>query len=222
MPPTSRRPARSARRVGAEDSTTRAALLDAAQRLMLDEGYASVTSRRVAAKAKLKPQLVHYYFRTMDDLFLALFRRGAEQNLVRQERALASAQPLRALWAFSSERAGATLTMEFAALANHRKAIRAEIAAYAERFRRLQADALARVLDPRASDAGALSPATLPVLITAISRILAMEEALGVTTGHAETRAVVERELARLERAAAGSVARRTPKPARRTSPRRR
>ena len=58
------------RRIGAEDSSTRAALLDAAQQLMLDEGYAAVTSRRVAAQAGLKPQLVHYYFRTMDDLFL--------------------------------------------------------------------------------------------------------------------------------------------------------
>lgn len=207
MPRTTRRPTRTARRVGAEDSTTRAALLDAAQRLMLDEGYASVTSRRVAAKAGLKPQLVHYYFRTMDDLFLALFRRGAEQNVVRQERALASAQPLRALWAFSSERAGTVLTMEFAALANHRKTIRAEVAAYAERFRRLQADALVRVLDARTKGTEAFSPATVPVLITAIAQILVMEEALGITTGHAETRALVERQLARLEGARGASVA---------------
>ena len=38
------------RRVGAETSETRAALLDSAERLMLDEGYASVTYRRVAAR----------------------------------------------------------------------------------------------------------------------------------------------------------------------------
>ena len=96
----------SSRRIGAEDSKTRLALLDAAQRLMLEQGYAAVTSRQVAARAGLKPQLVHYYFRTMDDLFLALFRRGAEQNLERQARALASPQPLRALWSFSTEPAG--------------------------------------------------------------------------------------------------------------------
>src|SRR5512139_237451 len=103
-----------ARRIGAEDSATRARLLDAAQALMVEEGYAAVTSRRVAARAGLKPQLVHYYFRTMDDLFLALVRRGAEQNLERQTRALASAQPLRALWEFSSDPRGTTLTVEFA------------------------------------------------------------------------------------------------------------
>jgi len=187
------------RRIGAEDSKTRAELLDAAQRLMLEEGYAAVTSRRVAAKAGLKPQLVHYYFRTMDDLFLALFRRGAEQNLERQARALASPQPLRALWAFSSEPGGAALIQEFSALANHRKAIRAEIAAYAERFRSLQADALASVFAEYGIDPETFPPDAVLVVITAISRIMGLEERLGVTIGHAETRALVERFLARFE-----------------------
>ena len=189
----------SARRIGAEDSKTRAALLDAAQELMLEEGYASVTSRRVAAKAGLKPQLVHYYFRTMDDLFLALLRQGAERNLERQARALASPQPLRALWAFSSEPAGAALTMEFSALANHRKAIRTEVAAYAETFRRLQAETVAAALDGYGIDVEAFPPEGVLVAITAISRILVLEETLGVTGGHTELRALVERYLSELE-----------------------
>src|SRR5260221_3137412 len=113
---------------------------------MLEEGYAAVTSRRVAAKAGLKPQLVHYYFRTMDDLFLALVRRGAEQILERKAKALASPQPLRALWALHNDPLGTTLTMELSSLANHRKAIRAELGALAEEFRRLQSEALSSVL----------------------------------------------------------------------------
>ena len=71
----------SARRIGAPDAKNRVVLLDAAEQLLLEEGYASVTSRRVAEKAGLKPQLVHYYFRTMEDLFLAVFRRMAEAGL---------------------------------------------------------------------------------------------------------------------------------------------
>ncbi len=62
------------RRVGAEDSATRLALIQAATEIMLEEGYAAVTSRRVAAKAGVKPPLVHYYFPSMDDLFLAALR----------------------------------------------------------------------------------------------------------------------------------------------------
>ena len=131
----------STRRIGTETSATRTALLDAAQQVLLEEGYAAATSRRVAARAGLKPQLVHYYFRTMDDLFLVLVRRG-QQNLERQAEVLASPFPLRALWELSNDPAAGALTIEFAALANHRKAIRAELAAYGEQFRRLQTNAL--------------------------------------------------------------------------------
>ena len=193
----------SPRRIGTDESKTRAALLDAAQQLMLEEGYAGVTSRRVAAKAGLKPQLVHYYFRTMDDLFLAMFRRGADHNLELQTRALASAQPLRALWDFSSEPAGASLYMEFAALANHRPVIRAEVNEYAERFRRLQIDALAGMLDRSGVDADAFPPAALLLVLQSVSRFLVMEQALGMSTGHAETLALVERLLTQFEGGAA-------------------
>ena len=60
------------------DAKNRGVLLDAAEQLMLEDGYAAVTSRRVAERAGLKPQLVHYYFRTMDELFIEVFRRRAE------------------------------------------------------------------------------------------------------------------------------------------------
>lgn len=187
------------RRIGGEDSPTRAALLDAAQQLMLEDGYAAVTSRRVAAKAGIKPPLVHYYFRTMDDLFLAVVRRGAEQNLERQRRALASPQPLRALWEFSNDRAGTALIMELSALANHRKAIQAELAAYAERFRRLQVESLRTVLDGYGVDPAEFPAEAVLVVMTSVARLLVMEEVLGTTLGHAETRAVVDRMLARVE-----------------------
>jgi AcrR family transcriptional regulator len=195
----------SPRRIGSEDSATRAALLDAARQLMLEEGYAAVSSRRVAARAGLKPQLVHYYFRTMDDLFLALVRRGAEQNLERQARALASPRPLHALWELSSDPASTVLTMEMSALANHRKAIRSELAAFAEQFRHLQTEALAAVLDRHHVDPDELPPEALAVLLTSISQVLGLEQAIGVTTGHAAMRAIVERVLDRYEGETPGS-----------------
>jgi len=187
------------RRIGAEDSKTREQLVDAAERLLLRDGYAAVSSRRVAAEAGLKPALVHYYFRTMDDLFLAVFRRRAEQNLTRLDRVLESPQPLRALWELSVEPSGTAFTVEFSALANHRKAIRAEIAEYAERFRQMQVEALTTRLPELGWDTDEMPPAAFVVLLTAISRVLAMEEGLGMSGGHAETLDLVERALTRLE-----------------------
>jgi AcrR family transcriptional regulator len=189
----------SPRRIGAADSKTRALLLDAAERLMLEEGYAAVTSRRVASKAGLKPQLVHYYFRTMDDLFLAVYRRRSEQSLEHYERALLSKRPLHALWDLSTDPRGTAFTMEFVALANHRKSIRTEIAQQAERFRRMQLEVIARALERRRSRAATCPPIVLVLTMTGLSQVLVLEKALGITSGHDETVAVVERHLRELE-----------------------
>ena len=189
----------SARRIGAPDAKNRGLLLDAAEQLMLEEGYAAVTSRRVAEKAALKPQLVHYYFRTMDDLFLAAFRRRAEEGLEAQAQVLQARQPLWALWRFSIDPAATAITMEFIALANHRKALKAEIAYYAERFREEQRKALSMVLDRYGIDPVEVPALVWSVLMTSVSRVLVIEQALGMSAGHAETVEFVERYLHRLE-----------------------
>ena len=190
---------RSDRRIGAEDSATRDALLDAAFALLVEEGYASVTSRKVAGRAGLKPQLVHYYFRTMEDLFLAVFRRMAEAGLSVLQTALSSPQPLWALWRFSTQPEATRLTMEFMGLANHRKALRAEIIYYAERFRAEQNAAIAAALDRYGVASKDIPPVVWTVFATSVSQGLVMERALGMTTGHAETFAYCEQWIRRLE-----------------------
>jgi AcrR family transcriptional regulator len=192
-------PAASPRRIGAEDSKTRAQLLDAAELLMAEEGYAAVTSRRLAARAGLKPQLVHYYFRTMDDLFLEAFRRRAEENIARFERAIVEDGSLANLWRLNADPRGAAFSIEFVALANHRKAIRAEIARYAERFRAAQVDAVRVALADRGIDDDQLPPIVALLLMTGVTQVLALEHALGVTTGHDTTIAFIERAIAELE-----------------------
>lgn len=86
------------RRMGTENSKTRQILLDIAERLMVEEGYAAVGVRRVAREAGVTPALVLYCFRTLDDLLLALLRRRAEDGMERQAHIISSNYPLRALW----------------------------------------------------------------------------------------------------------------------------
>jgi AcrR family transcriptional regulator len=187
------------RRIGAADSHTRAQLLDAAEQLLLDEGYAAVTSRRVATRAGLKPQLVHYYFRTMDDLFLEVYRRRADEGLARFERAITADGSLRTLWQLHADPRGARFTIEFVALANHRKAIRAEIARYAERHRAAQLDALTAALAAAGVATDDLPPTVVLLAMTGLSQVLSLEQALGVTAGHEIATAFVERVIDRLE-----------------------
>ncbi len=174
------------RRLGAADSKTRALLLDAAERLLLREGYAAVTSRHVAAEAGVKPQLVHYYFRTMDDLFLEVYRRRAEPAIERFARAIEEDRSLRTVWQFATDLRGATFNIEFVALANHRKAIRDQIADYARRFREMQLAAIAAILEDRGISPHVLPPVVLMLAMTGVTQVMALEEALGVSGGHQE------------------------------------
>jgi AcrR family transcriptional regulator len=188
----------SRRRTGG-DPRTREALLDAAQKVMLREGYAAATTRRVATEAGVNSALVYYYFDSLDGMFVALFRRGAERSFERLQRALASPQPLWGFWDLIHDRSNSAMTMEFIALANHRKVIRHEIADYSRRFRRAQLDALSGVIEDYGVDTRRWPAAVVVVVLSSVSRYLIMEEAFDLDIGHAETEALVEAFIASLE-----------------------
>ncbi len=54
-------------------------------------------------------------------------------------------------------------------------------------------------MDENGIDTDRLPPVMVMVLITGLSQILVMEDALGMTAGHAETREVVDRCIRQLE-----------------------
>lgn len=166
---------------------------------MLEEGYAAVSSRRVASGAGVTAGLIHYYFPTLDDLFIAVFRRRTERNLEKLANDLQTGKPLHVIWNYATDEAGTALTSEFIALANHRKAIQAEIAETAERVRKLQLEALTGVLENCGVDTELFSPAAVVVLMAAIPRVIIMEEALGMSTGLPEARALVEHFIEQFE-----------------------
>lgn len=188
-----------ARRIGAESSATRTLILEAAEALVRDEGYSAVSTRRVASMAGLKPSLVHYYFPTTDDLWLALCRRGSEYSDQMIDQALASEYPLRALWDFFADSSRTAISIEFLALANHRKAIRAEMLAHSEAMRERQVELLSRLFAERIAGRPGCPPAGLSLILAAVGRALIMEGALGVTSGHSEARAFIGEWLDQLE-----------------------
>jgi AcrR family transcriptional regulator len=188
-----------------KNSLTRTAILDATEQIMREEGYAAVSSRKIASKAGLKSQLVHYYFRSMDELFMALFQRVEEQQFQRLTQAIASKEPLRTLWKINIDTNGPWLNKEFIALATHREQLRQEIARAAERTRRIYAAVLARVLEERGIGQTAWPPVVLSILLDGASRLINSETALGTSAGHAETIAFIEHYLEQIEGLAAAS-----------------
>ena len=188
-----------AQSVKADDPVNRKALLDAAERLMVEEGYAAVTTRRVAARAGLKPQLVHYYFESMDHLLLDLVRRSIAHGRETLARVLASPKPLRRLWEWSTDAEATALQIEMMALANHRKAIRAELADGARRLRRMQVEALSQALERSGIVDDVVRADALMMVLASVSRVLVMEKSLGVTAGHKNVRTLVEHYLDEVE-----------------------
>ncbi|CAN7587044.1 TetR/AcrR family transcriptional regulator [Phenylobacterium sp. LjRoot219] len=183
----------------ADAELSRKLILDATERLMVDQGYASVSTRRVATEAGLKPSLVHYYYKTTDDLVIALYHRETEQMLRRLTQALGSEKPLEELWKLNMDRGRTVLAVEFLALANHRPALRAEIALHAERFRSMQAGALARVFRNLSIDADVNIPRAVTVLVAGVTRALVMEDALGISAGHEDAHGLVDWLIQRVE-----------------------
>jgi AcrR family transcriptional regulator len=174
-------------------------ILDATQKLMTSAGYAAVSTRAVAKAIEMTPGAIHYYFPTTDELLVALFRRAARDNRRQLEATLASENPLAAIWLSNfAESGGTALTLEFIALANHRKSIRAEIRAYAEEIRLLQAEAIARLLRGNGLDDTLQNALGLSALASWLPTSLIMETGLGIELGHEEAKAIVERLLSML------------------------
>jgi AcrR family transcriptional regulator len=184
------------RRMGPENAATRSALMDATEAVMRDEGYAAVSSRRVAERAGVNQQTVYYYFQTMDDLLLAAFRRRTRSVLQKLEKAMAAERPLHAFWRTLGDPFDAALTMEYLALANHNEPIRLETIEFGERLRRLQVEGLRERIDLPSEE---LTPLAIVMAITYIGHLLGFEATLGIRGGHKDIRVLMEWCLRKLE-----------------------
>jgi AcrR family transcriptional regulator len=178
---------------------TRTQILNAVEKILVDSGYAAVTSRAVAELVGIRPSLVHYYFPTLDDLFVATFRRGGEISLERMAAALASPEPLRALWEHSSNPKGVGWLAELMAAANHRESLRKELAVLARQARRMQIEALNQLLPQYDIDPETFPAAFVAAIVQGVALLVVREERLGMATEHAVARAAMENLIDALE-----------------------
>ena len=80
-------------RANAEES-----LLDAAERLLVDGGYARITTRRLAEEAGVNHGLVHYYFGSIENLLVRALERFTGRLIGRQRELYASDLPFVEKW----------------------------------------------------------------------------------------------------------------------------
>lgn len=180
-------------------SDTRTRILDATEEIMLEEGYAGVSSRKVAARAGLKSKLLHYYFATMDDLFIAAFQRREDRHVARFAGAAASGKPLHSLWELAVDAAASRLYLEFNALACHRPAVREFIARSNSRDRITTTSALESVFAQYGIDPERFPPKVVATAMAGMARVFATDRALGSAEGHRESLEFVRLLLGSLE-----------------------
>jgi len=79
-------------------ATAEGALLDAAERLLVDVGYAGITTRRLAEEAGVNHGLVHYYFGSNENLLVQALERFTERLIARQRELYAADLPFVEKW----------------------------------------------------------------------------------------------------------------------------
>ncbi len=79
-------------------TATHARILDAARATLLAEGYANVSTRRVAEAADVPLSQIHYHFKSKQELILAVLASQNERLLERQTAMFAGAEPLWQRW----------------------------------------------------------------------------------------------------------------------------
>jgi AcrR family transcriptional regulator len=187
------------RRPRAATEEKRNRLLDAAEEIMLKEGYAAVTSRNVATAVGINAPLVHYYFPTIDDLFVAVLQRRAWRNVARMAQALATPEPMRAWWELASDPRGTALFVELLAAANHRPALKAEVGAVAREIRRMQLERLDALLPEYDLDPDQFSPALVAAAMQGLAFSVVQDQVAGYDTAVDEAAEAMARLVVRLE-----------------------
>lgn len=178
------------RRMGVQGSQTWSLLLDTAERLMRDKGYAAVTSRRLAQEAGLSSPSVHFYFRSMDELFEAMFKRLAASILQSVDEAKTADNPILALWEVSCDGSRAGVMAELLSLSNHRKGLQSAIGEFGEEYNRRQSEIIAAQLDGGAFDLDQWPPIVLASLLDNLGKGFSFAQGYNIA-GHSRAQQII-------------------------------
>ena len=146
------------RRMGPQHSATSQAILDGAERVLQSRGYGAITSRSIAEEAGVKHQLVYYYFKDIDDLLLAAFKRRMDRGIERLREDAKSERPVRAIFEDFYNSIDAWLDFEYMALANQHEGVRQEIVRFQTEARATQVGIIERAYAQKHFDPTVIPP----------------------------------------------------------------
>jgi AcrR family transcriptional regulator len=191
------------------DSTrneTAEAFLDAAERLLVEVGHAGISTRRLAAEAGANQGLVHYYFGSMDELFVQVLERFTDRLVARQREMYATDEPFlekwRSAWRFQAEDLDggySRVWMELQALSWSRPQLRPRIARVNAEWRDVLREAFAQAATEYGLSEKEFPVEALVALMMTFGQGYALERLEGIDSGHAALMDWVEAWLEGLE-----------------------
>ena len=176
--------ARTPARAAAEE-----ALLDAAERLLVDVGHAGITTRRLAEEAAVNHGLVHYYFGSNENLLARTLERFTERLVERQRALYGSDEPFAEKWRtamrylVSEDQTYQKIWLELQALAWNHEDLQGRLLNVNEEWRSVLTEAFA---EPHRELGIVLPLDALVSLVMSFNIGIMVERLGGVDTGHRE------------------------------------
>jgi AcrR family transcriptional regulator len=179
-------------------SAAEEALLDAAERLLVDVGYSGITTRKLAEAAGVNHGLVHYYFGSIENVLVRTLERFTERLVARQRELYASDRPFIEKWRTamhyltSEDVTYEKIWLELQALGWNHQDLREHLAGVNEEWRQVLLDAFE---EPRRRYGFDMSLEALVSLVMTFNLGIMLERLGGIDTGHRELLDWIERRL---------------------------
>ncbi|MEO8322600.1 MAG: TetR/AcrR family transcriptional regulator [Actinomycetota bacterium] len=182
------------------------ALLDAAERLLIAEGHAAISTRRVAEEAGMNHGLVHYYFGSMEELFVQVLERFTGRLIDRQRAMYAEDVPFIDKWRtamsyLDSDQASGyqKIWFELQALAWNRADLRHRVARVNAEWRAVLTDAFERAARDYGIDTEAFPVPAIVSLVMTFNEGMILEGLSGVGEGQQPLLDAIDGWLQKLE-----------------------
>jgi AcrR family transcriptional regulator len=181
-------------------------LLDAAERLLIAEGYASVSTRRVASEAGLNHGLVHYYFGSMEELLVQVLERFTAQLTTRQREMYSQDIPFIEKWRqamayLDSDQASGyqKIWLELQAMAWNREELRGRVASVNAKWRGVLTEAFEGAARDYGIDTNEFPIAGIVSLVATFNEGIILERLSGIYDGQQDLLEMIDRWLQKLE-----------------------
>lgn len=191
-------------------NTTEEAFLDAAERLLIEIGYAKITTRRLGEEAGANHGLIHYYFGSMEQLFVRVLERYTERLIERQRAMYAAPVPFIEKWRAAmrylveDRNSGyQKIWYELQALAWNKPDLRARLVPVRRQWFDVLSEAFTSAAAEYGLDTERFPGKALATLVGTFNEGIILEQLGGIDDGHAELLAMIDGWLASLEAAKA-------------------